>query len=88
MPIKGIVAAVAVGVTVLAGVLGGWGWAVVTGAVLLFLTAFFWRMGEVGAWTRGWSRRLYGSSGGSGDEGDDIGGDVMRRGFRGRRPRD
>jgi len=50
----------AVVLTVLAGVLGGWGWSVVTGAILLFLGAFFWAAGQVGSWMQAWARRLYG----------------------------
>jgi len=46
---------------VVAGVFGGWEWAAVTGAVVLFLAAFFWSMGQVGSWAQSWSRRLYGN---------------------------
>jgi hypothetical protein len=54
------VAGIAVVLVVLAGVFGGWGWALVAGAVLLFLGSFFWAAGQAGSWIQSWSRRLYG----------------------------
>jgi hypothetical protein len=74
-----------IAITVLVAVFAGPGWAVLAGAVLLMLGAFFWRMGEVGAWERGWSGRLYGTPRDGGDDDDDVGSEIMRSGLRGRR---
>jgi hypothetical protein len=57
---KWVVAGIGVAFTVLAGVFGGWGWALATAAVLLSLGSFFWAAGQAGSWMQAWSRRLYG----------------------------
>jgi hypothetical protein len=80
----GIVIGGGAALAVLAGVFGGWGWAVVAVGVVLFASAFFWGMGQVGGWMQAWSRRLYG---GPGDEGRDMWGNVRPGGSRGRRRR-